>query len=66
MATETESKKQRDKTVYVTRKKQKLTLCCEWEQCTNSFDCMEKFLSHISEHLQDLPESNKPGNNAVK
>ena len=36
-------------------KEETLELNCEWEECHETFDILEEFLNHVSEHENDIP-----------
>ena len=35
--------------------KETLELNCEWEECHETFDVLNEFLTHVSEHENDIP-----------
>ena len=35
--------------------KETLELNCEWEECHETFDVLDEFLTHVSEHENDIP-----------
>ena len=48
-----------DKKVY----EEPVNYQCEWEDCASTFEKLNPFLSHVSEHVSDIPIISTKGTN---
>ena len=60
-----------ERSSVVVIKPEELRLECEWQECTEVFDCMHQFTEHVNTHLQEffisiVPNESEPSGNALK
>ena len=60
-----------ERSSVVVIKPEELRLECEWQECTEVFDCMHQFTEHVNTHLQEffisiVPNESEPSGNALQ